>query len=84
MTDVLTDVRQELLREGLDAALIARAIARVRRRWGGSQTYVRAHDRAERDDHIRAALEAGHPIDAAAAQAGCSPATVRRRKSEWL
>ena len=84
MTDVLADARSELLREGLDADRVARAIARVRQRWGGAKTYVRSTDRDSRDAEIRAALDSGHPVEQAAERAQCSPSTIRRRRSDWL
>lgn len=84
MTDVLSDTLAELLREGLDATGVTRAIARVRQRWGGSQTYIRATDRETLDKEIKADLESGRPDKEIAQRARVSVATVRRRKSTWF
>jgi DNA invertase Pin-like site-specific DNA recombinase len=84
MTDVLTDARAELLREGLDAECIARALLRVRMRWGGSSAYVLKRDREQTDAEIMAELAGGTPTNEIAQKIGLSRSTIRRRASKWL
>ena len=61
-----------------------RAIAETRQRWGGSQVYIQVIDRRQRDDEIRAGLAAGLSVPALSRRVSASPATIRRRKGEWL
>jgi hypothetical protein len=84
MTDVLSDARAELLREGLDAERITLALRRVRMRWGGASAYVMKRDREQTDAEIRAALECGEPTEEIARKVGVSGSTIRRRASSWL
>ena len=66
---------------------IRRALASVRRDWGGAQAYIRAIDRADRDRAIAEAAAAGAPLDRIARETGASVSTVRRvirrRASTW-
>ncbi len=82
--DPLSDCLALLVRAGLDAELCARLIGQVRRRWGGGAVYIRAVDREAREAVIRDGLEAGEPVREIARRAAVHPATVRRRRSEWL
>lgn len=84
MGDVLHDAAELLRISGVDQALIQRVIAELRRRWGGSADYIQRRDRATQDEVIKAALSQGRAINETAKAAGCSPRTIRRRKSEWL
>jgi hypothetical protein len=81
--DILHDTATELLARGLDRETVQRALSEIRRRYGGSETYVMGIDRAARDQAARAALARGASIQEAARAAGCSPSTIRRRRSDW-
>ncbi|NCA72718.1 MAG: hypothetical protein EOM91_22205, partial [Sphingobacteriia bacterium] len=82
--DPIEDMALELLTHGADAVLVRRVAGVVRARWGGAEIYIAAIDRASRDEAARAALDRGASILEAAKEAGCSPSTVRRRRSRWL
>jgi DNA-binding NarL/FixJ family response regulator len=82
--DPLSDALATLLEHGLDPDRCRRAIAEVRRRWGGSEVYIRAVDREARDEVIRAALAEGLPTNEIARRVGVHPATIRRKRSTWL
>ncbi|MBB1074478.1 hypothetical protein HUU62_08650 [Rhodoferax sp. 4810] len=82
--DVLIDVKQELLREGLDLAAVTRALSRIRHRWGGQRVYVLQIDRAARNEKIKQELKNGVPERIIAKRIGISVSTVRRKKSEWF
>ena len=84
MGDVLHDAADLLKSAGIDPALVQRIIAELRRRWGGAAEYIQRHDRRQRDEQIRVALEAGKPVDTIAKAVECSPRTIRRKRSEWL
>ena len=79
----LADALDCLVKLGLDETLCRRALAETRRRWGGGQVYIPAHDRPARDAVIAAALADGLPARDAAARAQVSVSTVKRRRSEW-
>ena len=66
--DPLADALAALVQLGLDETLCRRALAETRRRWGGGQVYIPAHDRPARD---------------AVARARVSGSTVKRRISQW-
>jgi transposase-like protein len=82
--DIIDDVADGLASAGVDRALIMEVVRSIRQQWGGQQVYVRAIDRAQRDETIQAGLQAGVPVESIAEQAGCHPSTVRRRRSRWL
>jgi Mor family transcriptional regulator len=84
MQDPLADALARLLDLGLDRDLCRRAIAETRQRWGGSQVYIQVIDRRQRDEEIRAGLAAGLSVPALSRRVSASPATIRRRKGEWL
>ncbi|MBP8284500.1 MAG: hypothetical protein KAX46_11430 [Chromatiaceae bacterium] len=81
--DPLADALDCLVKLGLDETLCRRALAETRRRWGGGQVYIPAHDRPARDAVIDRALDAGLPVREVAARAQTSVSTVKRRRSEW-
>lgn len=81
--DILADAQRELIQAGADPDAVQRALQAVRGRWGGSQVYIHAVDRESRDEAARAALQRGATIQEAAKVAGCSPSTIRRRRSDW-
>ena len=81
--DPLSDALDCLVKLGLDETLCRRALAETRRRWGGGQVYIPAHDRPARDAVIDRALDAGLPVREVAARAQTSVSTVKRRRSEW-
>lgn len=81
--DPLADALAALVQLGLDETLCRRALAETRRRWGGGQVYIPAHDRPARDAVIDRALDAGLPVREVAARAQTSVSTVKRRRSEW-
>ena len=81
--DPLADALALLLELGLDETLCRRALAETRRRWGGGQVYIPAHDRPARAAVIDRALDAGLPVREVAARAQTSVSTVKRRRSEW-
>ena len=82
--DPLDTMRDYLMKFAVEPSAVRTAIAETRKQFGGASNYIRAIDRPARDADIRAALTAGKPVDAVAKLAGCSPATVRRRRSRWL
>jgi hypothetical protein len=69
-------------REGLPAECIRRLSVSVctliQRNWGSGSHYIRAEDRAERDQAILSGLSSGAPIAAVAASVGVHERTVRR------
>ena len=81
--DPLADALAALVQLGLDETLCRRALAETRRRWGGGQVYIPAHDRPARDAVIDRALDAGLPVREVAARARVSVSTVKRRISQW-
>jgi len=83
-SDVLDDCRDLLTGANVPEGTVSRIVGELRHRWGGSQCYIRATDRAERDATIRRALESGADAHQAARAAGVSPSTVRRRRAQWL
>jgi hypothetical protein len=82
--DALADMADALIAAGVEVVLVRRVTREVRVRWGGSQVYIHAIDRASRDETAREALARGASIQEAARVAECSPATIRRRRSEWF
>lgn len=84
MPDILNDAADLLKSAGIDPAIVRRVVAELRRRWGGDTPYIPQLDRQSRDAEIKAALDSGKPIDVVARTARCSPATVRRKRSQWL
>jgi hypothetical protein len=82
--DPLSDCQALLIQHGMPAELCVRVIAQVRQRWGGAEAYIRAVDREARDALIRAGLESGEPVREIARRAAVHPATVRRKRSNWL
>lgn len=73
-----------LHRAGVSADLLRAAMREVRQKWGTGEYYLAAIDRDDRDQIAREALQSGTSIQHAAEKAGCSPRTVRRRKSRWF
>ena len=82
--DPIDVVRELLTAEHVDAAIISRVCRAARLRYGGCESYVRKRSPAETDAAIRRALERGLPTDRAAAAAGVSTSTIRRRRARWL
>lgn len=82
--DPLDHVRDLLMTFRVEPSAIRTAIAETRKRYGGEQVYLRRIDREARDQVIQTALQSGTSPEGAAKVAGCSPATVRRRRSSWL
>ncbi|NCA72308.1 MAG: hypothetical protein EOM91_19995 [Sphingobacteriia bacterium] len=83
-TDILSDVRETMLRLGADEAPVVQAVRELRLRWGSQEIYVQSIDREQRDRTAREALARGASLDEAARLAGCSTTTIRRRSSKWL
>jgi DNA-binding NarL/FixJ family response regulator len=83
MTDVLADVSDALIAEGVDVAIVRRVLVQVRTRWAGERVYIRQSG-PEREAEIRMRIQAGEHLDHIARKAGVSPSTVRRRRSSWL
>lgn len=84
MPDLLSDAAELLKAAGIDSAIVQRVIRELRRRWGGDTPYIPQIDRDTRNETIKQALDTAQPIAVIAKKAGCSPATVRRKRSEWL
>lgn len=83
-SDVLIELKEELLREGIDLAAVTRALSRIRHRWGGQRVYILQIDRAARNEKIKQELKNGVPERIIAKRIGISVSTVRRKKSEWF
>ena len=82
--DPIEHMHRLLIRLGADPQAVRTASNETRKAFGGEQVYLRRIDRDARDQDIKQALQAGHKPEVAAKLAGCSPATVRRRRSRWL
>lgn len=82
--DVLDDLVEILTAEGVDSALIDRAILKARDQWGGMSNYIRRIDKRIRDARIQQALQQGCSVKSVAKTVGCGINTVKRKKSRWL
>lgn len=82
--DLLTETHDLLIQAGVPPEIVQRIVTTVRVRWGGQQIYLPAIDRLRRDQLIQAGIQTGQPIDEIARVASCSPATIRRKRSNWL
>lgn len=81
--DLLGECAALLKQMGVAERIVAHVMGEMRRRYGGDEVYIPQIDRAERNQKIRAALDAGQPVKVAAKQAGCHPSTARRVRDEW-
>ncbi len=81
--DPLSMTKTLLLRHGVAPETARLVVSEVRRVFGGSQVYILAIDRSDRDEAAREALARGATLQEAARAAGCSPSTIRRRRSDW-
>lgn len=82
--DAISEMAEALIQSGVEVSVVRRVSREIRIRWGGSQVYIHAVDRAARDETAREALARGASIQEAARAAECSPSTIRRRRSEWF
>jgi hypothetical protein len=81
--DPLDLTKTLLLQHGVEPETARLVVSEVRRVFGGSTAYILSIDRSDRDAAARAALARGASIQEAARAAGCSPSTIRRRRSGW-
>lgn len=83
-SDILIEIKEELLREGMDASIVTRVMGRIRTRWAGETVYILKCDYTERNQRMLQAMQQHESDKMIARRNGISLATVRRKKSEWL
>ena len=69
---------------GVSSETTREVAAVIRAQFGGAAAYIRAIDRETRDARAEELTKLGASAKAVAKAVGVHPATIRRKRSDWL
>ena len=83
-SDLVATLIQEMRLRGVSNEVSRQVAEVIRKQFGGAAVYVRAVEREERDAKAKELLRLGASAKLVARETGLHPATVRRKRSDWL